>query len=81
MKTEIKKWGNSLGFRLPKGIVEQLNLRDGSAVELELVTGGVLLKPTKLRRSRYNIEELLEGVSRDSIHLLEDDEPVGREVW
>jgi antitoxin MazE len=81
MKTAIKKWGNSLGFRLPKGIAEQLNLKDGTAVELELVAGGVLLKPSRVRRSRYNIEELLEGVSRDSIHPLEDDDPVGREVW
>ena len=81
MKTEVKKWGNSLAFRLPKGITEQLGLRDGSSIELELVPGGVLLKPAKVRRSRYSIDELLQGVSRKTIHALGDDPPMGREVW
>lgn len=81
MKTAIRKWGNSLGFRLPKGIAEQLELRDGSAIELEIVPGGVLLKPSKVRRSRYSVDELLKGVSRAKIHPLEEDTPVGHEVW
>lgn len=81
MKTEVKKWGNSLGFRIPKRITEQLGLQDGSSIELELVADGVLLKPSKLRRSRYSIDELLEGVTRENLHPLEDDAPIGREVW
>ncbi|HEU4741630.1 MAG TPA: AbrB/MazE/SpoVT family DNA-binding domain-containing protein [Meiothermus sp.] len=81
MKTAIRKWGNSLGLRLPKGIAEQLGLKDGSSIELELVAGGVLLKPSKVRRSRYSIDELLRGVSRQKIHPLEEETPVGREVW
>jgi len=72
MKTAIKKWGNSLGFRLPKGIAEQFSLRDGSSIELELVPGGILLKPSKVRRSRYALDDLLKGVNRDKIHKFEE---------
>lgn len=81
MKSVVKKWGNSLGFRIPKEIAEKLNLTDGTPIELELVPGGVLLKPSRLRRSRYSIDELLEGVSPTNIHPLEDQELLGREVW
>lgn len=81
VKTAVKKWGNSLGFRIPKGVADRLNLEDGTPIELELVAGGILLKPVKLRRSRYSMDELLEGVSRKTIHPLEDEKPVGREVW
>jgi len=34
MTTRLAKWGNSLGLRLPKAIIDQLNLSHGSEIEI-----------------------------------------------
>jgi antitoxin MazE len=35
METVIKKWGNSLGIRIPNLIVREFSLKDGSFVEIK----------------------------------------------
>jgi antitoxin component of MazEF toxin-antitoxin module len=81
MKTQVKRWGNSLAFRIPQSIGQQLGIVDGTPLELEVRADGVLLKPAKLKRSRYSITDLLEGVSPKAIQPLDDDPPTGLEVW
>lgn len=38
----VSKWGDSLAVRLPKALVEELNLRAGDEVDLEQVRPGVI---------------------------------------
>lgn len=46
MTTKIRKWGNSLAVRLPKGVTVRLGLREGSRVEIGAAAGElVILKP------------------------------------
>ncbi len=33
MKMQIGKWGNSLAVRLPKEVVERLNLKEGDTID------------------------------------------------
>lgn len=33
MKMQIGKWGNSLAVRLPRNIVDKLNLKEGSTID------------------------------------------------
>jgi antitoxin MazE len=33
MKMQIGKWGNSLAVRLPRNIVEKMNLREGDLID------------------------------------------------
>ena len=61
MELEVKKWGNSLGFRIPKDLVAQLRVQEGTRLEVLLTEEGLLLK-SKRRRSRLNIEDLLENL-------------------
>lgn len=79
MQTEIKKWGNSLGVRLPKHIADSTELRDGSAVELTIEDGSVVIRPT---RKKYRLEDLLKGHS-EAQNTGETDwgEPEGEEAW
>ena len=35
MHITIKKWGNSLGIRIPKNFARNLSLKDGSVVEIK----------------------------------------------
>jgi antitoxin MazE len=36
MKIQIGKWGNSLAVRLPKDVVEKLDLKEGDSIDVEL---------------------------------------------
>ena len=80
MKTKVARWGNSLAIRLPKDAVRQLDLRDGSPVELHtrdrelIVTAGSTGDP--------ELDELIAGITPENRHPLVDwGPPRGREVW
>jgi antitoxin MazE len=37
MKVQIGRWGNSLAVRLPKTLVERLNLKEGDEIDAEVI--------------------------------------------
>ena len=79
MRTKIQKWGNSLGLRIPKALAEELLVEEGTAVEISVSEQGLLVRPAG---KRYELAELLEGVSRANRHgEVPTGERVGREVW
>ncbi len=41
---KIQKWGNSLAMRIPKTLVKELNLREGSGVLIGRENGGIFVK-------------------------------------
>lgn len=47
MKVKIRKIGNSLGIILPKDILELMNLKEGSEIDLELSNKEIELKLKK----------------------------------
>jgi antitoxin MazE len=47
----LRRWGNSLGVRLPAAIAREAGLRDVQTVELNLVAEGVLIRPVQPRLS------------------------------
>jgi len=78
VELEVKKWGNSLGFRIPKDLAAQLRVQEGTWLEVLLTDDGLLLK-SKRRRSRLNIEDLLENLG--TMEEVDWGEPQGQEVW
>ena len=44
MSTKIQKWGNSLAVRVPKRVINALNLRLGSAVVIEADEGQAIIR-------------------------------------
>ncbi|QQP91236.1 AbrB/MazE/SpoVT family DNA-binding domain-containing protein [Skermanella sp. TT6] len=77
MRTEVSRWGNSLAVRLPKQVLEQAGLSEGAAVELVVEAGTVILHPAK---PRYDLEELIAGITPENLPESFDDAPVGREL-
>ncbi len=77
MKTVIQKWGNSLGIRIPNTFVRELNLRNGSAMEITQEEGKIIIVPRPL-----SLDELLSQVTSETLH---DEVPtggvVGKEIW
>lgn len=79
MNQKICRWGNSLGIRIPKQIVEQSQLAEGD--EIEIVTEGNKIVITS-RKPKYTLEQLLEGMSEEHLHSEVDwGQPEGREIW
>ena len=79
MGTTVRKWGNSLGIRIPRAIAEQLDLVEGSEVDFETVGGVLSLVPR--RRSRVRLKDLLQQAKGPSPHRdLDRNRRVGREL-
>ena len=77
MKTHISRWGNSLAIRIPRAYAEQAGFAEGSPVEF-IAEGQSLV----LRRRRYRLDALLEGVNPDNVHGEQDwGARLGREAW
>lgn len=80
MLTRVRKWGNSLGLRIPRSFAAELGVDDGSAVDLSVRDGEIRVRPS--RRRAYSLEALLEGVEKGNLHgEVPAGRPVGREIW
>lgn len=79
MKTQIGRWSNSLGIRIPKYIVEELALTVNGEVECRLENGVMMIYPIS-KYGKYTLEQLI-------AQELEDDpevdwgQAVGDEEW
>ena len=77
----ISKWGNSQGLRIPKEIIEALNINIGDKVRLFIEKNRLVLEPIK-KKKKYNISELVEKIPDNYIKEPEHfSEPMGREIW
>lgn len=79
---QITKWGNSLGFRIPRGIADSLEIQVGDTLELTPADGGLLLRKAPSRRKRYTLADILDSFAPSSIHAEVDfGKPQGEEIW
>lgn len=80
MSVTLHRWGNSVGLRVPKPMLEQLGLAEGSQVDVKVEAGRLVIEPA--RRRRMTMAELLEGFTQDKPPGEVDwGEAAGREVW
>lgn len=76
----IRKWGNSLGVRIPKPIAQDSFMREGSSVDIRVQDGRIILEPQGGRE--YRLQALLKAVSEKNIHNETDTgSAIGREAW
>ncbi len=54
----LSRWGNSLGLRLPKGVIEGQRLHAGDKVTVELVGGDIVVRK-KVEPRKYKLSEIL----------------------
>jgi antitoxin MazE len=82
MQTTLRKWGNSVGLRIPSGLLAELNLSENSTVDLKVEDGRLIVAPKQKRNWKYSLDQLLAEVSEANIHRETDwGVPVGDEVW
>jgi antitoxin MazE len=77
---KIQKWGNSLALRIPKAFTREINIEDGSKVNLVLEDGKLMIIPMDL--NHYKLSELLLQIHENNLHGEVDTKgPVGKESW
>jgi antitoxin MazE len=82
MDIELRKWGNSLGLRIPHPIAKSFDLDDNSIVELIECQDSLILKKKK---NSLTLDELLASIPNDfeypdDIADFVDSKPLGKEL-
>ena len=82
MTTTIVKWGNSRGVRLPKYLLDSVELSDNDTVEVAVENDSIVIKKTAVKRPHKTFNERIAGYSGEYVAREWDTgAPVGREAW
>lgn len=80
-QVKVSQWGNSLGFRIPRGVADSLDIQAGDVLELSPAEDGVLIKKTSVGK-RYNLSDILDSFATSSEYKEVDfGAAQGEEVW
>ena len=58
-QVKISTWGNSLGFRIPRGLADRYGFQAGDVLELTSVNEGLLIKKTS--GQTYRLADILDS--------------------
>ncbi len=79
MKTTVRKWGNSLAVRIPKGISDDLCIKEGTDLEVFSREECLILKHVN---NEYSLKALLSLITDENIHEeVDTGGSKGREEW
>lgn len=77
--TQIARWGNSLGLRLPKSVAVEAQVDEGDTVVVSVKNGTIVIRPS---RPTYSLEQLVAKITPRNRHSESDwGPPVGDEAW
>jgi antitoxin MazE len=80
MVATVAKWGNSLAVRIPQNLAKEIQVAEGSEIDLGVVNGTLVMKPRS--RKRYSLDDLIEGITPENLHTeIDGGIAVGHEVW
>ncbi|TDG73694.1 hypothetical protein C5L31_000941 [Secundilactobacillus malefermentans] len=77
-ETKLTKWGNSLAIRIPKDLLEQLDMKEQDTVEISQQDGAIVINPKQTA-----IQELLRDYDKQQPYpfdIVDKGEPVGKEL-
>lgn len=74
----IRAWGNSQGIRIPKEILERMDLKVSDVLNIEIENGAIVLRKQFVHKSFE--ERLLEYNGKISVCDFDWGEPKGREM-
>ena len=87
MRTTIQKWGNSQAIRLPKVILETVDIKENEQVRIFAERDQIVIKKARKHREHIPLAERLKEWSGQPYELNSEDkawldlEPVGDEEW
>lgn len=79
IRAQIVGWGNSQALRIPRTMLDELNIREGDEVELLVEKGHLAVRPVA---PKLTLESLVAAITPENRHKEIDwGKPVGHEVW
>ena len=79
MTTTVQKWGNSLGVRIPKNIVDTMGLSAGGGVSIVLKNGQMVIEP---KNKLLDLKKAMKNYKPETYHKEVDwGKPIGNEIW
>ena len=79
MQVTMRKWDNSIGVRIPAGILTELNLSAEKKVDVRAEAGRIIIEP--IIDSQETLEQLLGQITPDNVHSeIDFGQPVGKEL-
>jgi antitoxin MazE len=77
--TQIARWGNSLGLRLPKSVALEAQVDEGDTVDVSVRNGAIVIRPS---RPTYSLDQLVGKITPRNRHDESDwGAPIGHEAW
>jgi len=77
MKTTATQWGNSLAVRIPKSFAQQIDIEQGSEVEITVRSESIVIS-----KPQYTLKKLLAKVTPENLHgETKTENPHGKEIW
>lgn len=80
MRSQIGRWGNSLGIRIPKHAVEALDLKPNDAIEWSVEAGALVMRRIQ-NLPDFTLTELLEDITEEPEGEVDWGSPMGDEIW
>ena len=79
MVTKIRKWGNSLGLRIPKSFAQEAGVEEGADVDISVQGNRLVIE--RVHPAQYDLDDLLSEIREENLHdEVGAGEPVGREA-
>ena len=78
MTIKLKKWGDSIGVKIPKDIVKRANLSTNSEITIEYANQKIIILRNK---KPLRLKGLLSQVTKDNCHSEVFRDRIGKEVW
>ncbi len=79
VKVHLVKWGNSHAVRIPKVVLERVDIREGDELEIRVEDGRIALE---LAAPKLRLRDLVARITPKNCHHEQDwGKPAGREVW
>lgn len=79
MEIKIQKWGNSLAIRIPKSYIKDINLEQGSVINILKEKDRIIIKP---KQKKEKLHELLSKINSENIHdEIDTGDSSGNEIW
>jgi antitoxin MazE len=80
MKSQIGQWGNSLAMRIPKYVVEALELKSNDVVECTVEAGKLVVQRVQ-NLPELSLDESLAAVTETPEPEVDWGKLMGNEVW
>lgn len=82
MQTTIVKWGNSQGIRLPKVLLDSVNLTDSDTVDVIVENGSIIIKKAETKKPYKTIQERFKNFNGEYEPIdIDWGKSKGRELW